>query len=246
MPIAHFTGESRGLVGFLKRITNAAGATIGTVIPAFTPVREDGSVIDPSGGGPQPAASSQSVTPASDGAAFPIAGRAGAARPATVADGTRKDVRVGASGEVYSILSTADGNALTAANYEGAIGQGANLSVLLTRSIGDVFNPTEGHVLMPGGTSGVYIISKGGGGIATAQISVGTTATLVAAARAGRQKITFTSTTAVAFYYGAAGVTTTTGAFVAAAAGASITLDFAGALYVVGASVFTGTVTELF
>ncbi len=108
-----------------------------------------------------------------------------------------------------------------------------------------VWTGTTG-VMSRGDTSGAYVVRKGGGNIATAQVAIGTSAALVAAARAGRQNITITSTAATVFYYGAAGVTTTTGAYVAAAAGASVTLDTATAVYAVGAAALTVSVTELY
>ena len=74
----------------------------------------------------------------------------------------------------------------------------------------------------------------------TNQVAVGTTGTLVVAARAGRQSVTLTSLTAVAYYVGnAMGVTTGTGFPIPAAAGASITLATSAAVYAVGASAVT-------
>lgn len=81
--------------------------------------------------------------------------------------------------------------------------------------------------------------SRGGQSIATGQISVGTTATLLVAPRPGRQKVTYNVTTAVQCSYGAAGVTLTTGFPLAAVAGAGQTLDTAAAVYAVCASAAT-------
>lgn len=72
---------------------------------------------------------------------------------------------------------------------------------------------------------------RGTGSVATGQVAVGTTATLVAPARPGRRRVMVSVGAANACAFGNAGVTATTGFALAAAAGASVTLDFAGALY---------------
>lgn len=86
----------------------------------------------------------------------------------------------------------------------------------------------------------------GGGNMATGQVAVGTTATLVVAARAARQRVTITSTSAVVFYVGNSNVTAVTGAYVAGATGASITLDTGAAVYAVGAAAVTVSYVELY
>jgi len=91
-----------------------------------------------------------------------------------------------------------------------------------------------------------YTTDKGGESMATGQVAVTTSATLVVAARTGRQKVTLSSTTAVVFYVGNIGVTSATGLYVAAAAGASITLDTAAAVYAVGASAVTISYIEFY
>lgn len=79
------------------------------------------------------------------------------------------------------------------------------------------------------------------------QIAVGTTGTLVVAARAGRQAVTLTSLTAVAYAVGpGAGVTTATGFPVPAVAGASVTIQTSAAVYAVGASAVTIGYLETF
>lgn len=76
------------------------------------------------------------------------------------------------------------------------------------------------------------------GSVATAQVSVASTATLVAAARAGRGAVIVTNLGAVAVYLGAAGVTTTTGTLLPGVVGASVTIPTSAAVYGVDA---TGT-----
>lgn len=85
----------------------------------------------------------------------------------------------------------------------------------------------------------VLPVASPGATLATNQVSVTTSSTLVVAARAGRQSVTISSTTAVVYYLGANGVTAANGLYVAAAAGASITLNTAAAVYAVGASAVT-------
>lgn len=90
----------------------------------------------------------------------------------------------------------------------------------------------------------VAAVNKGGASIFTSQVAVTTAATLVAAARTGRQKISISSTSAVVFYVGPSGVTAANGFYVAAAAGATVTLDTAAAVYAIGAAAVTLTVIE--
>lgn len=67
--------------------------------------------------------------------------------------------------------------------------------------------------------------------LTTGQVSVGTTATLVATARAGRQRITVTTTAANACAFGNAGVTTSTGFPLQPIAGASVPFQTSAAIY---------------
>lgn len=101
---------------------------------------------------------------------------------------------------------------------------------------------------IPGTTNAVSvsgsITGRGGSTITTGQVSVATSATLIAAARTSRQKITLSPTSSVVYYVGAAAVTTTTGMYVPA--GASITLDTAAAVYAVGTATVTITFAEFY
>lgn len=78
----------------------------------------------------------------------------------------------------------------------------------------------------------------GSGSIATSQASVASTATLVAAARAGRNAVTVENLGTVAVYIGGAGVTTSTGFLLPGVVGASVTIPTSAAVYGVDA---TGT-----
>jgi len=82
---------------------------------------------------------------------------------------------------------------------------------------------------------------------AVGQIAVGTSGTLVVAARTGRQAVTLTSLTAVAYSVGnTVGVTTASGFPIQAVAGAGVTIQTSAAVYAVGASAVTIGYVETF
>jgi len=86
-------------------------------------------------------------------------------------------------------------------------------------------------VTNPDGTTLGSAPARGGASLATSQVSVGTTATLVAALRTGRSRLVITQSAAGPCYYGpTAAVSATTGARLIAAGGSKIYL-YAGALY---------------
>jgi len=94
------------------------------------------------------------------------------------------------------------------------------------------------------GTQLVEVSNQGRGGsnIASAQPTVGTTSTQIAAARATRQRLTLSSPNP--FYIGPAGVTAATGFLVAA--NAYITLETTAAMFAVAAASGTVYVLETF
>lgn len=65
----------------------------------------------------------------------------------------------------------------------------------------------------------------------SSQATVAATATLIAAARPGRRKITIVNPSAVAVYLGDAGVTTTTGVLLPGVVGAQVTIETPEAVY---------------
>ncbi|HWE98701.1 MAG TPA: hypothetical protein VG248_02790 [Caulobacteraceae bacterium] len=77
-----------------------------------------------------------------------------------------------------------------------------------------------------------------GGSIATAQVTVAATATLIAAARPDRQQITVVNGSTVKVYVGGSAVTTGTGVELYGAEGASLSLGYTGPIYGI---VATGT-----
>lgn len=92
-----------------------------------------------------------------------------------------------------------------------------------------------------GDANGLFVAVKGTSSLSTAQVSVGTSSTLIAAARAGRSKITVAIGAANGCALGNSGVTTSTGLLLPAVAGTTFTLDSNAALY--GACTSTTTVS---
>lgn len=94
-------------------------------------------------------------------------------------------------------------------------------------------------------TNGTQVTKiSGTASIATGQVAVGTTSTLVVAGRALRQKVTLSPTSSVVYYVGNNGVTTSNGLYVAA--GGVLTLDTTAAVYAIGASALTVSFVEYF
>lgn len=97
-----------------------------------------------------------------------------------------------------------------------------------------------------GDTNGTYSVSKGSGGLATAQVSVGTTATQIVAARAGRGSVKITNLGTTDVFIGVAGVTATTGDLLPGTKGASIVIPASVAVFGVAATAQTVSVMEVF
>lgn len=72
--------------------------------------------------------------------------------------------------------------------------------------------------------------------IATGQTTVGATATLIAVARVGRYSITVENSGTTDLFVGDAQVTAGTGVLLPGVVGASITLNFSGALFAIAGS----------
>lgn len=83
-----------------------------------------------------------------------------------------------------------------------------------------------------------HLIGPSNGNIATAQVSVAATPTLVTAARTGRNSVTVVNLGTTAVYLGGAAVTTSTGTLLAGTVGTSVTIATSAAVYGV---VATGT-----
>lgn len=136
----------------------------------------------------------------------------GAINVATVIQGTAAD---GVNNANYGVLTRRDSNA------------GVNLGVMPL-----VFNGTTWD-RNPGNTAGSFVITKGSATLLTGQVSVGTTATLISAARTGRGRITVNVLAANSCAFGGSTVTLTTGYQLQPVAGASTPFESAAALYAV-------------
>lgn len=108
---------------------------------------------------------------------------------------------------------------------------------------------------IPAGAYGLVQCNSSGGFLsgslgtvnqATSQVSVGTSATLIAAARLGRNAITITNAGTTAVWIGNAGVTVATGTLLAGVVGASITIPTQAAEYAVAGSAQTVSILETF
>lgn len=174
-----------------------------------------------------------------------VAGKFNTTKP-TLTDGQRGDLQLTSRGALAVTLHDSTGlNPLINSNYPASDSwTTASLSPTLgVSAFSMVFNGTSWD-RQRGDSNGAFSVSKGGSNMATGQVAVTTSATLVAAARAGRQMITLSPTTAVVYYVGNTGVTSSTGLYVAA--GASITLETAAAVYAVGASAVTISYIEFY
>lgn len=153
----------------------------------------------------------------------------------TYTAGQRGDCVITSSGFVLTALGNSSGSiAGIGTPSDGQAGSNG----LVTRGQNQVWNGS-GWDRAAGNTTGQFVVGKGGASLATGQVSVGTSATLIAAARTGRQKIGVTVTTAVQCAFGNPGVTLSTGWPLAAVAYASDSWDTAAALYAVCASAAT-------
>lgn len=86
----------------------------------------------------------------------------------------------------------------------------------------------------------------GSAALATSQVSVGTSATQIVAARAGRLAVTITMVGAGDIFLGIAGVTVTNGALLVGTKGASVTIPTQAAVFGIGAVAQTVSIIEVF
>lgn len=162
----------------------------------------------------------------------------------TLTNGQRGDVQMTAKGFAINkvVFGGTNGLADSIANTSGVTvtDGGSTLDGFLLTG-GMYYDPVGGTWnRQRGDTTGAHVVAKGTGTIATGQVSVTNAATLIAAARSGRGRITITTTAATVLYVGKSDVSTITGLYIEAAAGASLTLDTSAAVYGIVAS---GTLT---
>lgn len=128
--------------------------------------------------------------------------------------------------------------------YQFAVIPGQKIAVIANTSGG---SGTDINIAAVGGTpvtSPLPVSSAGSANLATGQVSVANTATLIAALRSGRQAITIVNTAATAVYLGnSTGVTTSTGTLLPGIVGASVTMNTQSAIYGISAT-GSETVTE--
>lgn len=138
-----------------------------------------------------------------------------------------------------------------------SLAQNANTQALVVTTCGTQSWGVGGWSAITQTAAGALCTSGGGGGggatvgaanFTPAQVSVGATATVIAAARTGaagtgRVSITITNTTTTAIYLGGSGVTTSTGTMLPGVVGASVTINTTAAVYGIVAT-GTATVTE--
>lgn len=162
----------------------------------------------------------------------------GTDRPVLVTDLGQLMVSGGSSGTAgtpSSSVTTVQGtNGGTPVNVQGTGIAGTPATGVVT--VQGIASGTPQNVTvataLPAGTNLIgAFIPRGGATLATNQISVATTSTLVVAARTTRQRVTLNVGAANTCAFGNTGVTTTTGFVLQPVAGASVTLDTAAAVY---------------
>lgn len=147
----------------------------------------------------------------------------------TVTNGQRVDWQCQANGAGNVTMVGTNGAAASIQN-PNSDGIATNTAALAVRAFCYYYNGTTLD-RCPGSAAGQFVVAKGVGSISTGQVSIGTSSTLVAAARTGRAKIEVSVGAANGCAFGASGVTTSTGFLLPAVAGSSKIFAFSGALY---------------
>lgn len=235
-----------GAAGVVVAGKDGVGGNVPVSLQAVTIRNEDGTAGAIGGGGTSSVQGNVGHATTDSGNPVKVGGYGSFAVPAAVTTGQRVNAWYGLNGQAFSVLTNTTGN--QSASVLSAVGDGSPVnSGLVVWSQNQYLDPATSTLTRArGDTIGGYVVSKGGANIVTNQVNVGTSATLVVAARTGRQKVTLTSTSAVVFYVGGATVTAANGLYVAAAAGASVTLDTAAAVYAVGGAAVTISYAEFY
>lgn len=182
------------------------------------------------GGVAQPVTGDVASGATDSGAPQKIGGLINTGIPNVLTTGQRVDQWFSGYGApVIAGLGAAGADAISNSSMVGLVQHnGAGRSALLVA--GYVFNGTT-HDRQRGDTNGTYMVSKGSGSIATAQVSVATTSTQIVAARAGRGSVKITNLGTTDVYIGVTGVSTTTGDLLPGTKGASITVPTNAAVF---------------
>lgn len=200
--------------------------------------------------GPQPATGSQSVTPATDSAPFPVGGTFTTTLP-TLANGQRSTLQLDGSGRL--IVKLADSR-FARAGFANGYNAFSSFSLFADDGGSGPLNVVSGYqdpasgngFTARGDTNGAFTVSKGSNSFATAQVSVATSATQIVAARANRGSVKITNLGTNDVYIGVAGVTTTTGDLLPGTKGASIVVPTNAAVFGIAAAAQNVSVMEVF
>lgn len=197
------------------------------------------------GGVAQPVTGDVASGTTDSGAPQKIGGLVNTGIPNVLTTGQRVDQWFSGYGApVIAGLGAAGADAISNSSMVGLVQHnGAGRSALLVA--GYVFNGTT-HDRQRGDTNGTYMVSKGSGGLATAQAAVTTTASQIVAARAGRGSVKITNLGTTDIYLGATGVSTTTGDLLVGTKGASITIPTNAAIFAIGAAAGSVSILEVF
>lgn len=155
------------------------------------------------------------------------------------------------TGQRGDVQCNSKGSLFIAAGNAGGAGDGVQASTSLPQDEGGTYRPfgTMSYLFngastyrQAGDQTGIWLGGKAN--LATAQVSVGTSATQVAAARTGRQRLILSVGAANSCYFGPSGVTTTTGFALQPVVGTTVTLQTAAAAFMVCSATTTISVAE--
>lgn len=196
-----------------------------------------------SGGTPQAISGDTAAASPDSGNPVKIGGAASSAAPAAVTNGQRVNAWYSLNGAtVVGGLSTTPADGATNTATYLAASDGSPRPLIIYNS---VFNGGNWD-RQRGDTNGTYMVSKGSGSIATAQVSVGTTSTQIVGARSGRGSVKITNLGTNDVYIGNTGVTSTTGDLLPGTKGASITIPANIAIFGVATAAQAVSVMEVF
>ncbi len=175
-----------------------------------------------------------------------IGGRA-AITLASITEGNRGDLLLDGRGQLRVVLQTAqqtpvDNTTQAILSYPPGVASGQAFPI---GALGYAWNGTN-VIPARGDTNGNFMVSKGSGSIATAQVSVGTSSTQIVAARAGRGSVKITNLGTNDVYIGVSGVTTGNGDLLPGTKGASIVVPTNAAIFGVAGTAQTVSVMEVF
>jgi len=197
------------------------------------------------GGVAQPVTGDVAAGSADSGAPQKIGGLVNTTAPAALATGVRVDAWSSANGAMMVGAVRVTGSDAMPNNALMSFADPAGTGLRGHATASYIFNGTSWD-RQRGDTNGAYMVSKGSAGIATAQVSVGTTATQIVAARAARGSVKITNLGTTDVFIGVAGVTSTTGDLLPGTKGASITIPSNAAVFGIAGTAQSVSVLEVF